>query len=172
VSGRAAERDLPIGGCARSDEGQHVRRIRSGTVGALLLAGVVLGTTPASAHHLPGPCGLHRLDGETMAAFSTRRITCAVRRFGPVPGGADRAVCIARRESGLDPKATSSPTGRYLGLYQHDRDLWPWRYDTYTKPVWELSSNALNGRTNSIVTIRMVFDIGTWRAAGWPPKEC
>jgi hypothetical protein len=95
-----------------------------------------------------------------------------VERFGPVPGGKDRAICIARRESGLDPSATSSPTGEYRGLFQHDRDMWPARYDGYTRPVWELSPKALNGRTNAIVTIRMVFDIGTWREAGWPPQDC
>lgn len=93
-------------------------------------------------------------------------------RFGPVPGGSTRAICIARRESGLDPSATSEPTGQYRGLYQHDRDYWSWRYDTYTLPAWELSRRALSGRTNAIVTIRMVVKAGTWRAAGWPPKEC
>jgi hypothetical protein len=100
-----------------------------------------------------------------------------VERFGPVPGGPERAICIARRESGLDPSATSSsatssPTGQYRGLYQHDRDRWPARYDRYTLLAWELSRRALNGRTNAIVTIRMVYDHGTWLAAGWPRKEC
>jgi hypothetical protein len=147
---------------------------RTGSVAAvlLLLAGVLLGPTSAAAHHLPGPCDLHRLDGESDQAFSRRRITCAVERFGPVPGGSARAICIARRESGLDPSATSSPTGRYRGLYQHDRDLWPARYDRYTLLAWELPRPALNGRTSAVVTIRMVVDHGTWRAAGWPPKEC
>jgi len=138
----------------------------------LLMAGVLLGATPALAHHRPGPCDLHRLDGESMRAFSKRRIACAVERFGPVPGGKQRAICIARRESGLDPSATSEPTGQYRGLYQHDRDMWPSRYAEYTRPKWELSPRALNGRTNAIVTIRMVVKAGTWRAAGWPPKEC
>lgn len=146
---------------------------RTGSVAAvlLLLAGV-LGPTQAAAHHLPGPCDFHRLDGESDQAFSRRRITCAVERFGPVPGGVARAICIARRESGLDPSVTSEPTGEYRGLYQHDRDFWGWRYDTYTISSWELSPRALNGRTNAIVTIRMVVDFGTWKAAGWPPKEC
>jgi hypothetical protein len=138
----------------------------------LLLTGVLLGTTPASAHHLPGPCDFHRLEGESDRAFARRRITCAVERFGPVPGGSERAICIARRESGLDPSATSSPTGQYRGLYQHDRDLWPARYGRYTLLAWELPRRALNGRTNSIVTIRMVFDHGTWVAAGWPREDC
>ena len=138
----------------------------------LLLAGVLLGPTPAAAHHLPGPCDFHRLDGESDQAFARRRIICAVERFGPVPGGSARAICIARRESGLDPTATSSPTGQYRGLYQHDRDMWPARYDRYTRLAWELSTRVLNGRTNAIVTIRMVVDHGTWLAAGWAPKEC
>jgi hypothetical protein len=135
----------------------------------LLVAGVLLGATPASA---TGPCDFPRLDGETIQHFSKRRIVCAVERFGPVPGGTVRAICIAKRESGLDPSATSEPTGEYRGLYQHDRDLWPARYDRYTAPVWELSPSALNGRSNAIVTIRMVADIGTWWRAGWPRKDC
>jgi hypothetical protein len=139
---------------------------------ALLLAGVVQGTTPAAAQQLPPPCPLHRFEGETVQHFSKRRITCAVQRFGPVPGGARRAICIARRESGLDPSATSEPTGLYRGLFQHDRTMWADRYDEYTVPWWELSPRALNGRTNAIVTIRMVVDAGTWRAAGWPPRGC
>jgi hypothetical protein len=104
--------------------------------------------------------------------FARRRIVCAVDRFGPVPGGRERAICIARRESGLDPAATSSPTGEYRGLYQHDRDLWPARYERFTRTVWELSRRALNGRTNAIVSIRMVSHYGTWHAAGWPRREC
>jgi hypothetical protein len=135
----------------------------------VLLAGILLRATPAAAQ---GPCDFPRSDGETIQHFSKRRIVCAVERFGPVPGGALRAICIAKRESGLDPAATSQPTGEYRGLYQHDRDFWPTRYDRYTAPVWELSSSALNGRTNAIVTVRMVADIGTWRQAGWPPKDC
>jgi hypothetical protein len=136
----------------------------------MLIAGVLLGgATPASA---TGPCDFNRLDGETIQHLSKRRIVCAVERFGPVPGGTQRAICIAKRESGLYPAAMSQPTGEYRGLYQHDRDLWPARYDKYTLPAWELSPRVLNGRTNAIVTIRMVADVGTWRRAGWPPKDC
>jgi hypothetical protein len=147
-------------------------RTVSATAVLLLVAGLLLGATPATATHRPGPCDFHRLDDESAQHFTKRRVVCAVERFGPVPGGEERAICIARRESGLDPSATSSPTGQYRGLYQHDRDLWPGRYDRYTRTAWELSPRALNGRTNAIVTIRMVFDHGTWLAAGWPPREC
>lgn len=138
----------------------------------LLVVGTVLAATPATARHRAGPCDLHRGQDETIRHFSERQITCAVRRFGPVRGGPDRAICIAERESGLDPRATSEPTGEYRGLYQHDRDYWPWRYETYTRRVWELSPRSLNGRTNAVVSIRMVSDFGGWKAAGWPPKEC
>jgi hypothetical protein len=147
-------------------------RTRSAIAVLALITGVLLGTTPVLAHHVPGPCDFHRRDDESTRAFAKRRIVCAVERFGPVPGGSDRAICIARRESGLYPSATSEPTGEYRGLYQHDRDFWGWRYDTHTLPAWELSRRALNGRTNAIVTIRMVFEAGTWREAGWPRKEC
>jgi hypothetical protein len=147
------------------------RRIASGLVAAGSLAVIVV-ATPATAVQQPGPCALHRADGESIRHFSKRLIACSVRRFGPLPGGGPRAVCIARRESGLDPKATSSPTGRYLGLFQHDRRMWPGRYDRYTDPGWELSTSALNGRSNAVVTIRLVRAIGTWKAAGWPPKGC
>jgi hypothetical protein len=149
-----------------------LKRIGSAIATLTLIVGVLLGATPASATHLPGPCNVHRLDGESIQHLSKRRIVCAVELFGPVPGGPQRAVCIAKRESGLTPWATSEPTGEYRGLYQHDRDFWAWRYDTYTEPAWELSPRALNGRTNAIVTIRMVVDVGTWHEAGWPPKEC
>jgi hypothetical protein len=137
---------------------------------AVLLAAT--GVAPALAHHRPGPCDFHRREGETIRHLSKRRIVCAVNGFGPVRGGAERAVCIARRESGLDPSATSEPTGEYRGLYQHDRDFWPGRFEEHTKRWWDLSPKALNGRSNAIVTIRMVVAYGGWRAAGWPPKEC
>ncbi|HZN43653.1 MAG TPA: hypothetical protein VFC08_07985 [Actinomycetota bacterium] len=149
-----------------------MRRTRPAIALATLLAAVVLGTAPASAQQLQPPCELHRFDGETVQHLSKRQITCAVQRFGPVPGGTTRAICIARRESGLVPTATSEPTGLYRGLYQHDRTMWPDRYEEYTVPWWELSPRALSGRTNAIVTIRMVVDAGTWKAAGWPPTGC
>jgi hypothetical protein len=127
--------------------------------------------TTASAGSAPGPCHLHQREGETVHAFARRQIRCAVRELGEVPGGATRAICIARRESGLVPTA-SSPTGRYLGLFQHAKTYWPWRYDTYTRPEWELPERALNGRTNAIVTIRMVRRFGGWQAAGWRIRGC
>ena len=130
-------------------------------------------TTPASS--LPattsGPCQLSRRSSESVHHFMRRRTSCAVERFGPVGGGAARAICIARRESGLDPTAKSA-TGDYLGLYQHSAKLWPDRYERWTQRRWDLSKRALSGRSNSIVTIRMVHAIGGWKKAGWPIKRC
>ena len=118
----------------------------------------------------PGPCALARMPGEAVRGFSARMITCATDIWS-VPGGADRAICIANRESGLNPRA-SSPNGGYLGLFQHSAKYWPSRYDTWTKPAWELRRTALSARTNAIVTMRMVHRIGRWLTAGWPPGGC
>jgi hypothetical protein len=123
-------------------------------------------TSPTST-----PCAITRGRSETRHHLVRRRIACAVHRFGPVAGGSTRAICIAKRESGLDPAATSA-TGKYRGLYQHSSKLWPDRYDRWTKAAWRLRHRALNGRSNSIVTIRMVHGMGGWKAAGWAVKGC
>ncbi len=135
-----------------------------------LLLGLV---TMAPTHAMPGvgPCDLSPASGESVPHLMRRRITCAVERFGPVGGGAKRAICIAKRESGLDPTA-SSATGMYLGLYQQAASMWPDRFKRWTRRVWQLSKNAKNGRSNSIVTIRMVHAAGGWKDAGWPVKDC
>lgn len=129
-------------------------------------------TLPASSAHaspvgrsatqpVPGPCALTREDGESIQDLSTRLIQCAADRW-PVPGGAAKAVCIAGRESGLIPTATS-PTGQFVGLFQHSAAAWPDRYAEWTRPVWALKESPLNGRTNAVVTMRMV------NAEGWGP---
>ena len=144
------------------------RRIR-GVVTAVIggaLALSLLAATPASAAlprtttpPAPGPCALVRSVGEAIQDFSIRIITCAADKW-PVEGGADKAICIARRESGLVPTA-SSPTGMYVGLFQHSAADWPRRYEQWTRPSWQLKENPYNGRTNAIVTLRMA------NAQGW-----
>ncbi len=126
---------------------------------------------PAQAHHRTGPCNSHRANGETIQRFMKHQIRCAVATFGPVPGGSARATCIAKRESGLIPTA-QSPTGEYLGLFQHSAASWPKRFTTWTRSTWELSDSALSGRSNAIVTIRMVQASSGWKAAGWPVFDC
>ena len=137
----------------------------------VIAAAVVVLAPAAPAGHRPGPCALHREDGETTRQLSKRHIRCAVEEFGPVPGGAARAICIAHRESGLIPTARSR-TGMYLGLFQHAAAGWDDRYEQWTEPGWELPTSALRGRTNAIVAIRMVEDAGRWGPAGWPVKDC
>jgi len=134
------------------------------TVVALLATGPALARpalTPVRAQRIAGPCALVREDGEAIQDYSIRLIQCAADRWS-VPGGADKAICIARRESGLVPTA-SSPSGEYVGLFQHSAAAWPDRFSEWTRPVWQLKENPFNGRTASIVTMRMV------NATGWGP---
>jgi hypothetical protein len=135
-----------------------------------LLIGVTATASP-TVSTVSGPCDLTRRASESTHHLMRRRISCAVDRFGPVGGGAPTATCIAKRESGLDPDAKSA-TGKYLGLYQHAATMWPDRFERWTQRSWALSRRALNGRSNSIVTIRMVHARGGWKAAGWPKKGC
>lgn len=126
----------------------------------------------AVAHVAAGPCASSGAAAATIQQTSRAEIRCAVDRFGPVPGGAERAICIARRESGLVPTARSRPKGLYVGLYQHLRSAWTARYADYTDPSWDLPTSPFSGRTNAIVTIRMVRTMGGWKAAGWLVKAC
>jgi len=147
---------------------------RAAAIAATVGAIVVTAALPASAmvarglgqDDRPGPCPLTRGADEGVRAFSMRIITCAAERW-PVPGGAERAICIADRESGLIPTA-QSPTGMYLGLFQHSAEAWGDRYLEWTRPVWQLKPNALNGRTNAVVTMRMAnaFGWGPWAGVG------
>jgi hypothetical protein len=136
---------------------------RRALVAAIVAALLLVPAGTASAEH-PGPCALHREDDEPTRRHMRRLIRCAVHHWD-VPGGTEKAICVARRESGLDPNAVSEPEGLYVGLFQHDAELWPDRYESWTRPRWELRPSALNGRTNAIVTIRMV------NANGWGPWE-
>ena len=120
-----------------------------------------LGAASVPASHRPGPCALDREKDETVRQWVKRVIRCAERRWN-VPGGAGKAICIAKAESGLNPKVVSGG-GRFLGLFQHVAEAWPDRYVAWTRKAWELDDRALNGRTNTIVTIRMV------NANGWGP---
>jgi hypothetical protein len=141
------------------------------TVVTLPLILILVTMTPTHAKPGVGPCDLTANPGESVAHLMRRRITCSVDRFGPVGGGATRAICIAKRESGLDPTA-SSATGEYLGLFQQSSKMWPSRYKAWTQTAWQLSTNAKNGRSNAIVTIRMVHAAGGWKDAGWRVKGC
>jgi hypothetical protein len=133
---------------------------------SLFAAPAVASPLEASAARVPGPCALVRAYGEAIQDFSIRLITCAADKW-PVEGGAEKAICIADRESGLIPTA-SSPTGKYVGLFQHSAADWPRRYGEWTRPAWQLKENPYNGRTAAIVTIRIANTEGwaAWAGAG------
>lgn len=124
--------------------------------------------TTATAHHRPGPCSIHwslkphAAHAEDIRDAVRRLIRCAVRRW-PVPGGARKALAVARCESGLWPWADG---GESEGVFQHLRWYWPARYALYTKPRWELGDSVFNARANVIVSIRMAH------RGGWGPWSC
>lgn len=123
---------------------------------------ILVGLAPsARAGDQPGPCPLVKDADTSVRGHSRDLIRCAVRHWS-VPGGATTAICIARRESGLDPRATSGD-GLNKGLFQQHVDYWDANYDRYTHPYWQLKHSILNGRTNAIVSIRMAH------AGGWGP---
>jgi hypothetical protein len=155
---------MTVSGLVERNPGRTMRTTEAARrVAVALMLVVGFAVLPGTAHatHRPGPCHLHRIVDEPTPHYVKRLIRCATDRW-IVPGGADKAICIARRESGLDPTATSK-TGEFLGLYQHMASVWPDRYETWTFAAWELRANALNGRTNTVVTMRMV------NANGWGP---
>jgi hypothetical protein len=134
---------------------------------AMLLA--VAPAAQGAGARVPGPCALPKQDGEAIQHYSKRLIRCAAAKW-PVPGGAKKAICIARHESGLVPSA-ESPTGRYLGLFQHSKTYWPGNYKSYTHKVWQLKTTALNGRSNAVVSVRMAHDPDVrWRP--WAGTGC
>lgn len=99
-----------------------------------------------------------------------RLIRCAARRWD-VPGGAERALNIARCESGdaLDPRAFNDGSA---GVFQHQQAYWraraakylsnpAWGVDVARVPVWDAWANV-------VVAFRMAMD----RDIGWGPWSC
>jgi hypothetical protein len=146
---------------------ERPRRLVAASIAtAVVVTAIATWPALAFARRRIGPCDLRRQRSETLAAHERELIHCATNHW-KVFGGYRKALCIAKRESRLNPKAIS-PDGDYLGLYQHARRYWRSRYAAFTKPQWELKKSALIGRTNAIVTIRMVHDGGwdPWRGGG------
>jgi hypothetical protein len=84
-----------------------------------------------------------------------RLIRCAARHWGS-PGGPDKALDVARCESGFNPDAYN-PNG-YAGVFQHAVRYWPDRADRWGFP----DRSAFNGRANIIVSIRMANSADGW----------
>lgn len=127
---------------------------------------LMLPATSAFAGDATGPCDLTRKAEETIRSKMMRLIECATDRW-EVGGGSQRAICVADAESDLNPQMASAD-GDYLGLFQHMADAWPDRFNSWTLPRWNLNESALSGRSNTIVTIRMVNaeGWGQWRGTG------
>ena len=81
-------------------------------------------------------------------------IRCAEARWS-VPGGAPKALSIARRESKFRPRAYNSYSGA-AGIFQHLRRYWPGRASIFGFRGY----SAFNARANIMVTMRMVHGGG------------
>jgi hypothetical protein len=133
---------------------------------ALLLTAVLLtlpaasATATGSSRHSAIPRSICRIDWRDGTWHVKKLIRCAVHRWN-VPGGADKALAIADRESNFRPRAYNSYSGA-SGIYQHLRRYWPGRASTYGFAGW----SAFNGRANIMVTIRMVHGLGSWQPWG------
>jgi len=86
-------------------------------------------------------------------------IRCAARRWN-APGSPERAVAVARCESGLRPGAYN-PNG-YAGIFQQATRYWPPRADHFGQP----NRSVYNGRANIIVSIRMAAAANSWSDGG------
>ena len=106
-------------------------------------------------------------------------ITCVERRW-PVPGGIQKALEIAWRESNLlwfaaNPSREACNSGwGSCGVYQHLGRYWPSRVKQYLRPEWFPKTWPdvpwSNARANVIVAIRMAHS-GGW--CPWtPPGYC
>lgn len=140
----------------------------------LLVAAMVPVTgAPAKAHH-KRPCGIHwRLrpiaeHQDEIRAAVRRLIRCAAGRWS-IPGGAEKALDVARCESGFWPWAVGG--GVNLGVFQHRDIYWRSRALIHLEPYWRwgirrASVSAFNARANVLVSIRMAH------AGGWGPWSC
>lgn len=82
-------------------------------------------------------------------------IRCAAERWS-VPGGPDKAVAVARCESGMNPYREGSGVG---GVFQHSLRYWPERATRFGFDGW----SVYNGRANVMVAIQYAHLYG-WSA--------
>jgi hypothetical protein len=134
---------------------------------ALALTAILLLVPAASAtasDHQSDSSGVSRricpIDWREGTWHVKRLIRCAAHRWD-VPGGANKALSIAGRESHFKPGAYNAYSGA-SGIYQHLRRYWPGRARAYGFRGW----SAFNARANIIVSIRMVHSLGSWSPWG------
>lgn len=99
-----------------------------------------------------------------------RLIRCAARHW-KVPGGAERALEIARCESGhnLYPRAFLEGSA---GVFQHQSRYWAARAAKYlSTPLWGIDTARIsvwNAWANVVVAFKMAMD----KDIGWGPWSC
>jgi len=102
---------------------------------------------------------LCRIDWRDGTREVKRLIRCSTRKWR-VPGGATKALAVARCESGFDPSAYGSGNA---GVFQQAVQYWPGRAEEYGFPGW----SVYKGRANVMVSIKMAHrdGWGAWSCA-------
>jgi hypothetical protein len=128
---------------------------------AVVFVGTLLGGT-AQAHERLCIKG----DGNGYSARDVvQTIWCATNQW-PVAGGVQKAIAVARCESGLNPEQYYSGNA---GVFQQRIAYWPGRRAGYNLAVadrLEVAPSVYNARSNVLVSIRMVH------VGGWGPWSC
>lgn len=109
-------------------------------------------------------CRFRWLDGRR--GFSDwevkKTIRCAVQHWS-VPGGAEGALCIAVKESGLNEWA-DNPYSTAAGVYQFVASTWESVKAIFEMPWWKLRESVYNARSNIVRAIRKAHAGWSW----WP----
>ena len=140
---------------------------------SFVVASVLLTTTQARAHHESWPCDFHWWKG----VWHVRQlIKCQAKKWN-VPGGAKKALRVARCESGLNPRARYR---EYAGLYQIGE--WEWRHwapGVLRNRSWEWIEpwmRELRGRFHGRANVVHAFSHIRWLEKqghhGWDPWVC
>jgi hypothetical protein len=129
---------------------------------AALIAGAMLAIAPlgaAKARPEPDvPSTVCDIDWRIGKGHMKDLIRCVARRW-KVPGGPNKALDVARCESGFNPGSYSNGNA---GVFQHRVIYWPGRAKKYGFGGW----SVYNGRANVIVSVRMAH------VGGWEPWNC
>lgn len=144
---------------------RHLTHLRRRILAAALMPALLLFVPGTARATIPEPkartvseriCDYDWQDGKRQVK---RLIRCAA-RYWTSPGGADKALDVARCESGFRTDAYN-PSG-YAGVYQQAVHYWPDRADKWGFP----DRSVFNGRANIIVSIRMANSAGGWTIWG------
>jgi len=142
------------------------KTLRRRVLAAALAIPVILGLAPALARATTADPGARTIsnricdfDWRESRHEVKRLIRCAARHWRS-PGGANKALDVAKCESGFDTDAYNP--GGYAGVYQHAVRYWPGRAHRWGFP----DRSVYNGRANIIVSIRMAHSADSWRIWG------